>query len=172
MKKGRTSDYTSKLYLRSTSKIMNSMFNICWVWLCLFGVQNFIRMIQYLNDSVAVFSNLLNYVSHTPSSITCLCVPFTFLSYVASRLTRLCPLVPYVSYLDKARRTPYLRTRRGFITRHAHLFYALCAPYLCTLKSFKDGFVVHQKVSIFQRLLKALQTVLFLCGSKNSHEPF
>ena len=169
MKKVITSDYTSKLYLRSTSKIMNSMLSICWVWLCLFGIQNFIRIIQYLNDSVVLFSNLLNYVSHTPSNMTCLGLHFTFLSYVASRLTRLCPLMPYMSYLDKTRRVPYLRTLRGFITRH---IYVLCTPYLCTLKSFKDGFAVHQKVSIFQGLLKALQTVLFLCGSKNSHEPF
>ena len=172
MKKVITSDYTSKLYLRSTSKIINSMFNICWVWLCLFGMQNFIRMIQYLNDSVVVFSNLLNYVSHTPSRITCLCVPFTFLSYVVSRLTRPLPLVPCVSYLDKTKCTPYLRTLRAFIMRHARLIYALCAPSLCTLKSFKDGFIVHQKVSVFQVLLKALQTALFLCGSKNSHEIF
>ena len=43
---------------------------------------------------------------------------------------------------------------------------------LDALKSFQNGFAVQPKLSIFQRLLKALQTVLFLSGSRNSCKTF
>ena len=45
------------------------------------------------------------------------------------------------------------------------------ALFVC-LKPFQDWFVVYQKVPIFPGLLKALQTVLFLCESKSSHCPW
>ena len=67
---------------------------------------------------------------------------------------------------------PYFRALSAHLMR---FFYAPCASNLCTylshlyaLKSLQDGFVVHQKFSIFQGLLKALQTVLFLCESKKN----
>lgn len=47
---------------------------------------------------------------------------------------------------------------------------SLGALFVC-LRIFL-GFVVHQKLSIFQGLLKALETVLLQCGSKKSHEIF
>ena len=89
------------------------------------------------------YRRLLHYVPHTSSCLTCLRA-----------------FAPYVLYL------------RALSTRLAHLSQAPYAPYLCTFKSFWDGFIVLQKRSIFQRLLKALQTVLFLCGSTNSRDTF
>ena len=53
------------------------------------------------------------------------------------------------------------------------------APYLRALRVlfvhleiFYDGLLVQQKLSIFQGLIKALETVLFLYGPKNSLKPF
>ena len=92
-----------------------------------------------------------------------LCTSRAFALYVAclpSCLTRLRDFAPYVSYL------------RASSTRFARLFHAPYALYLCAFKSFYNGFVVQQKLSIHQRPLKALQTLLLLCWSINSCDTF
>ena len=78
---------------------------------------------------------VLKYMSHAPSCLTCLCTLRTFVPYAPSCIT--------------------------------WAIYVLCTPYLCALNSsFLDKFVVYQKLSVFQKLLKAIQILLFLCGSK------
>ena len=57
-------------------------------------------------------------------------------------------------------------------THLVRLFHELFAPYLCTVKLFLDGFVAQQKLTIFQESSKALLTVVFLNGSKNSRGTF
>ena len=78
---------------------------------------------------------------------------------------------PYIPLCACALRA--LRALPALLTPH---ICAPCGPFLHALPALfgclQDGFVVHQKLPIFQRILKALQTVLFLCGSKNSHETF
>lgn len=71
-------------------------------------------------------------------------------------------------------RLRHLRTLRALLTR---LSPSNPLPTMRTwfvhLKSFKDGFSVHQKVPIFQRLLKTWQTVsIFMLLKKKSHESF
>ena len=94
---------------------------------------------------------------------------------------RLCALrafVPYMSYAPSGliclrplrAFAPYMLYSHALCTRLARLFEVLCTPYLYTLKPFQDRLAVQQKLPIFQGLLKALQTVLFLGGSKNSRE--
>ena len=83
--------------------------------------------------------------------------------YVPSCLHALLAFAPYVLYL---------RALSTCLARIFHAFFAPYAPYLCAFKSFLDEFIVQQKFSIFQRLLKALQIVLFLYGSKNSRDTF
>ena len=65
-----------------------------------------------------------------------------------------------------------LRASRALSKRLACLIHAPCGPYLCALKPFQDGLLVKETLSIFQGLTKALQTMLFLRGSKNSRETF
>lgn len=140
------------------------MFNIYWVSVCLLWMQNFIRMIQHLNNYVIVSLILLNNVFQTPSRITCLCAFAPYVPYAPSCLTYL-PVLgasfasrPYQHYSDEVGRT--------LSTHLACLIYLSYTPYLCTLKFFKDGFAVHQKIFISQGLWKARQVVLFLCRSK------
>ena len=90
--------------------------------------------------------------------LTFLCVLRVIALYVPPCFTHF--RMPYV---------PYLRALSMHLT---HLLYSPYEPYLHILKSFKDELVVHQMISIFQGLLKALQTVLFLCSSKSSQETF
>ena len=78
-------------------------------------------------------------VTYMPLRLRVLLALRIFVLYVSLHLTRiraLCVLVDYVPYL------------KPLSTRPACL--------MCFLKSFKNGFAVHQKVSIFERLLKAL----------------
>ena len=92
--------------------------------------------------------SLLNYVPYALSRLTCLCAFVSYVPYAPSCFTCLTHV-------------PYQRVLRTFFTR-------LATSYLCALKSFQDGFVVQQELFIFQGLLKSLQTVLFLCGSKTA----
>ena len=74
------------------------------------------------------------------------------MSHAPSCLTCLCTLRTFVPYAPSC------------IT---WAIYVLCTLYLCALNSsFLDKFVVYQKLSVFQKLLKAIQILLFLCGSK------
>ena len=72
-------------------------------------------------------------------SLRTLCV---FVCYVPSCICVLRALYTRLVHLLQAPGTPYLR---------AYL------SYFCALKNFQNGFVVHQKVSIFQGLLKSLK---------------
>ena len=60
-----------------------------------------------------------------------------------------------------------IRASRTVASYVPYAFFVLLA-----LKLLKGEFIVHQKVTIFQKLLKALQTDLSLCESKNSHDTF
>ena len=140
------------------------MFNIHWVSVCLLWMQNFIRMIQHLNNFVIVSLILLNNVFQTPSRITCLCAFALYVPYSPSCLTYL----PVLGASFASRTLPaFLRWGRVHLPTHlVCLIFLSYTPYLCTLNSFKDGFTVHQKMFISQRLRKARQIVLFLCRSK------
>lgn len=96
--------------------------------------------------------SLLNCVHHAFLRLTCLCVFAPKVPYGPSCLTFLCAL----------------HAIRELLT-HRVLSIRLV---LCALRSFQNRFVVQQKLPIFQRILNALQTVLFLCGSKNNRETF
>ena len=94
-----------------------------------------------------------SFASDVPYGLSCLTCLRPLRTFMSSRLTRLA----YV---------PYLRALRDFFTCLALFIYEPCVRFLCTLKSFVDRLVVHQKVSFLQGILKALQTCCFYVGQK------
>ena len=113
--------------------------------------------------AVHEFAKLLSsraFELNVPSHVRAFPALLLSVPYVPSPPTRLRALPAFAPYV------PYLCASS---TRLVFLLYAPCAlylrahlSYLCALNSFLDGFVVHQKVPIFQGLLRALLTVLFL----------
>ena len=129
-----------------------------------------IMFFSFVLCEIKYVPSLLSYVPHAPSRPTCLTGSLAlraFALYAPSSFTHLHVFSSYAPCLC------------ALSTRLTRLLYAPCSLYLRALRAFFMYLKIFcgstcspSKSFLFARDIKDTTNVLFLCGSKNSHETF